>query len=272
MSKYLLSVLVLLVGANLNAQQDKNTSEQSVVLQDSLLKISLHQSRQNMLQLIEQQKGRIQINEPAYSSAINHGFLESIYFNDTGFVFICKDNRKFMVEFEEMIDFKYKVYEVSNVSSGVQEYKMPLGRIILSVAFDKHPLQILRSKFIDMQSIANELHFKFPAFQAHAATSSGIMHDEATLPEEVRKQIVLAETFTRLYEYDKAILANYRIIALSDTVYPDAYFNVAILLAETGRLRSAICNMQKYLLLKPGGKDEKYCREKMEEWTIILNN
>jgi len=62
------------------------------------------------------------------------------------------------------------------------------------------------------------------------------------------------------------------VIDLGQTAYPAAYYNLALLLAQTQRFSKAIYNMKKYLMLVPEAEDARAAQDKIYEWEYNLNN
>jgi tetratricopeptide (TPR) repeat protein len=188
---------------------------------------------------------------------------------------MCNSSQTATIFFNGITDLKFKINTIENsIQSGglVTEHKLSIGNTTLSVKQNNYNiLKAIQQQFIQLQNLLNIDHFGMIAFKQKAIELNGMPNKTATI-EEIRKCIVQAEVQAKLYNYEKAIELNYQIIATHSTAYPSAYFNVAILLAETNKLHSAIFNMQKFLLLNPNTKDEEFGKAKIAEWQIILNN
>ena len=59
-------------------------------------------------------------------------------------------------------------------------------------------------------------------------------------------------------------------IDLGQTAYPAAYYNLALLLAQTQRFSKAIYNMKKYLMLEPEVEDARSAQDKIYLWEAQL--
>ena len=92
------------------------------------------------------------------------------------------------------------------------------------------------------------------------------MEIKPTVTEEQRKYIVQANLFNQKKEYEKAIDLYNKVIDLGQTAYPAAYYNLALLLAQTQRFSKAIYNMKKYLMLVPEAPDARAAQDKIYEW------
>ncbi len=108
--------------------------------------------------------------------------------------------------------------------------------------------------------------FKPVAEQYHA------LQVKPEITEEQRKYIVQANLFNQKKEYDKAISLYNKVIEIEQTAYPAAYYNQALLLAQTQRFREAIYNMKKYLMLVPEAEDARAAQDKIYEWEAELTN
>jgi tetratricopeptide (TPR) repeat protein len=90
------------------------------------------------------------------------------------------------------------------------------------------------------------------------------------MPEEQRRQVVQADALNQQKEYIKAIERYQKAIEINPTSYPGAYFNLALLSAQTKSFRSAIFYMKHYLLLEPSAKDARTAQDKIYEWEFML--
>lgn len=88
--------------------------------------------------------------------------------------------------------------------------------------------------------------------------------------EEQRRYIVQANSLNQQKEYAKAITLFEKAIELNETSYPAAYFNTALLHAQTGNYCKAIATMKKYLILDPEAKDARSAQDKIYEWELLL--
>lgn len=86
--------------------------------------------------------------------------------------------------------------------------------------------------------------------------------------EEQRRILVQANALAQTKEYRKAIERYLAATDLDPVSYPAAYFNLALLYAQTGRFKLAIATMQQYLLLEPGAADARSAQDKIYEWEL----
>jgi tetratricopeptide (TPR) repeat protein len=94
-------------------------------------------------------------------------------------------------------------------------------------------------------------------------------HAQKTKPqitEDQRKYIVQANAATQEKKYDKAIDHYEDVIKISQTSYPTAYYNMALLFAEKKHFQLAILNMKKFLILEPESPDARAAQDKIYEW------
>lgn len=245
----------------------------NTIQQDSILKAALLQAKKQLHQTLLQSKNAIEINQQTDYTVYNLRNPENIYLSANGLQFICSGNKTVSILFSELIDLKLKINTIeSNIQSSgyTTEYKLAIKNSIISVNKDR--LYILKSilqQFLQVQKLVHESYFDMVAFKQKALV---YQTKNSVVSEEIRKYIIQAEAQAKLYNYEKAIQLNYQIIQLNATAYPSAYFNVAILLAETNRLHSAIYNMKKFLLLQPSKEDESLAKNKIADWEIVLNN
>ncbi len=88
--------------------------------------------------------------------------------------------------------------------------------------------------------------------------------------EEQRKLFVQANALAQQKEYGKALTQYEKAIALDRTVYPEAYFNMALLAAQEQRPVTAIFYMRHYLLLRPDATDARSAQDKIYEWEMLF--
>ena len=269
----IIATLFLLKIDQVNAQD--SVAARNFFQQDSLLKNELLQAKKLLYHTLQQNALVIKINQQVSYAFYNYGYLQNVYLSANGLQFMCNSSQTATIFFNGITDLKFKINTIENsIQSGglVTEHKLSIGNTTLSVKQNNYNiLKAIQQQFIQLQNLLNIDHFGMIAFKQKAIEFKGMSNKTATI-EEIRKCIVQAEVQAKLYNYEKAIELNYQIIATHSTAYPSAYFNVAILLAETNKLHSAIYNMQKFLLLNPNTKDEEFGKAKIAEWQIILNN
>lgn len=269
----IIATLFLLKIDQVNAQD--SVAARNFFQQDSLLKNELLQAKKLLYHTLQQNALVIKINQQVSYAFYNYGYLQNVYLSANGLQFMCNSSQTATIFFNGITDLKFKINTIENsIQSGglVTEHKLSIGNTTLSVKQNNYNiLKAIQQQFIQLQNLLNIDHFGMIAFKQKAIELNGMPNKTATI-EEIRKYIVQAEVQAKLYNYEKAIKLNFQIIATHSTAYPSAYFNVAILLAETNKLHSAIFNMQKFLLLNPNTKDEEFGKAKIAEWQIILNN
>jgi|JI7StandDraft_1071085.scaffolds.fasta_scaffold17351_2 tetratricopeptide (TPR) repeat protein len=269
----IIATLFLLKIDQVNAQD--SVAARNFFQQDSLLKNELLQAKKLLYHTLQQNALVIKINQQVSYAFYNYGYLQNVYLSANGLQFMCNSSQTATIFFNGITDLKFKINTIENsIQSGglVTEHKLSIGNTTLSVKQNNYNiLKAIQQQFIQLQNLLNIDHFGMIAFKQKAIELNGMPNKTATI-EEIRKYIVQAEVQAKLYNYEKAIELNFQIIATHSTAYPSAYFNVAILLAETNKLHSAIFNMQKFLLLNPNTKDEEFGKAKIAEWQIILNN
>lgn len=101
-------------------------------------------------------------------------------------------------------------------------------------------------------------------FQSKAAAWHALGAKPA-LPEEARKQRVLAENAVQEKDFDAAIKyyeAGLRIFPM----WPEAYFNAALVSGELGDYSNALMYIRRYLTLTPDAPDAQAARDKSYVW------
>ena len=268
-------VCVLSLYSNNYVQAQENITSFNLIQKDAVLKDDLELSKNQLCQTLMQNLYNLEIDQHIDNAFYNLGTAISVGLLSNGFRFTCPNSKIAEIHFADITDYKFKIIAIENniqSSVGVTEYKLEIGNTILSVKSDRqYILKIITKQFINLQKLWNDLFFKINLFEQAAMLSNSIQA-KPNLTEEQRRCIIQAEAFTKLYNYKKAIDLNYQLIAIHPTAYPNVYLNIAILLAETNRLNSAIYNMKKFLLLNPSTEDAQFAKRKIEEWEIIMNN
>ncbi len=270
-----LAFLILLVHFQTIISAQEHVDKINFTQKDSILKIDLQLAKKQLYQLLLQNLSTIEINQQNYSNTFNLGSPINVYLSNNGLMFACLNNNSAEIKFSEIIDYPFKIYVIENniQNSGITtEYKLKIGSIILSVKNNQlFILKKITNQFKQLQKYYNDFYFKINEFEQQVFFENSKQYNTA-ITEDVRKCIIQAEAFTKLYNYQKAIEINYELISIQPTAYPNVYLNFAILLAETNKLNSAIYNMKKFLLLTPTKEDEQFAKTKISEWEIILNN
>ncbi len=109
---------------------------------------------------------------------------------------------------------------------------------------------------------------KLAAFEKKAVLYRSL-RTKPEMGEEQRKLIVQANAFNQQKNYDKAIDLYQKAAEVDQVSYPPAYFNLALLSAQTQRFKAAIRYMKQYLLLVPDAKDARSAQDKIYEWEAM---
>jgi len=91
-----------------------------------------------------------------------------------------------------------------------------------------------------------------------------------TLPEAARRFYVQAQTLTENKNYDKALDAYNRLIAVAPW-YPETWFNAAMIRVEKKEYPKAIANMKKYIQLAPDAPDARTAQDYIYKWEVLMN-
>jgi len=124
--------------------------------------------------------------------------------------------------------------------------------------------QIDRTK--DSIRVADNIQFSIQAAKYRT------MPEKPIITEEQRKYIVQANAMNEKKEYGKAIELYNKALEINPVAYPGAYYNLALLCAQTKEFQQAIYNMKKYLLLVPNAPDARAAQDKIYEWEAELKN
>jgi len=266
--------MMLMSGFSAVHAQDTNALNM-VAKKDSLLKDDLERTKRELYQQLLQNIQWFEINQDMGNVSYNLGYPLNIELSDHVLRFICPNNSVIEIRFYEMTDYKLKIFTTnSNIQNGmsVTEYKLKIGSSIISVRNERQfILKSIAGYLLKIQKLTNDLGFNVNAFDQMAAAYKASTVKPA-ISEEQRKNIIQAEAYAKLYQYEKAIGLLRRVISIHPTADPNAYLDIAILFAETNRLYSAVYNMKKFLLLNPGSSDEQYAKGRISEWEIMLNN
>lgn len=179
------------------------------------------------------------------------------------------------VNFTYLIDNRIKLLRAeSRAANGAIniESHLKIGGLTLAMnwAYNSTITSIMNDmKFIQIK--LQNTYFDMAQFEYKAIKYRSLI-EKPTISEEQRKYIVQANTFTQLLDYFKAIELYLKVIKLNETNYPDAYLNLALLSAQTGKFYAAIANMKKYLLLEPTAANVKKEQDKIKDWEVMLQN
>jgi tetratricopeptide (TPR) repeat protein len=98
-----------------------------------------------------------------------------------------------------------------------------------------------------------------------AASDWRVLTVKPELPEEARKQRVLAESYLREKDFNGAI-QHYELGVKACSTWPEGWFNLALLYGETGEFALAADRMKHYLELMPNSPDAPAARDKIVIW------
>ena len=102
------------------------------------------------------------------------------------------------------------------------------------------------------------------AFRAQAAAWRALAV-KPELPEEARKQRLLAESYLREKDF-KGSIEHYELGVKAAPTWPEGWFNLALLYGETGEYALAADRMKHYLELLPNSPDAAAARDKIVIW------
>jgi len=88
--------------------------------------------------------------------------------------------------------------------------------------------------------------------------------------EEQRKYIVQANASNEAKEYTNALLLYRKVLDVNKFAYPEAYFNMALILSHLEFYYQATYAMKAYLILVPQAEDARKAQDKIYEWELNI--
>jgi tetratricopeptide (TPR) repeat protein len=134
----------------------------------------------------------------------------------------------------------------------------------LLVPYDKQLLSFNQARSADSIRIADSIQFSI------SATKYRELQEKPAVTEEQRKYIVQANSMNERKDYTNAIQLLRKVIQINPISYPAAYYNLALISAQTRDYQYAIHNMEKYLLLVPDAPDARAAQDKIYEWEFEI--
>jgi tetratricopeptide (TPR) repeat protein len=125
--------------------------------------------------------------------------------------------------------------------------------------------------FIKKQTITESNNTELARFSSVIAKYKELV-TKPPISEEQRKYIVQANAAAQKKDYNQAIAYYQQLLQVSETSYPEAYFNLALLYGQEILFDYAVLNMKKYLLLKPDATDARAAQDKIYEWEATIAN
>lgn len=259
-----------------NAQENKHlTNSKSQTKEEQLVNTKKH-----LAELLKQQTGliRLMTGNNDYNTVYNLGYPKEILVFDDRIEFIYTDNKNVITQtiklyYSYILEEKIKVKVItSNSDNGSQitENHLKLGNVSIVMTMENAAImKLLANDLTIIQNKLNEERFKMEEFEKIAAEYC-TFKVASTITEEQRKYIIQANSFALIMQYDNAINQYVKVLALDQTSYPEAYYNLALLLAQTNRYYAAINFMKKYLLLISNAADAQNAKNKIKDWEIML--
>lgn len=180
-----------------------------------------------------------------------------------------------IIYFSDILEYRIKTQSIksrTDYGALITEIHLKLGIVSIVMNLENNNTMELMSDLLNfIKTTLNEERFNMAKFESIAAQYQSLK-EKPSISEEQRKYIVQANAFTRLLQYDKAIILYHKAIELNPISYPEAYLNMALLSGQTNRFYAAIDFMKKFLLLEPEISDVKMAQEKIKDWEIKINN
>jgi len=163
---------------------------------------------------------------------------------------------------------KYTMY-VIQTNGNTWNYGITL-RGFVSFYF-KNPIEMQRmaDNFLLLQQSVKQLSAERLADFKEKAAQYRALAVKPAISEEQRKFVVQANALNQLKDYSAAIKLYRKAIEVDPVSYPAAYFNLALISAQTKRYDKAIDSMKKYLLLVPEAQDARSAQDKVYEWEAL---
>ncbi|RJR32794.1 MAG: hypothetical protein C4576_29375 [Desulfobacteraceae bacterium] len=168
----------------------------------------------------------------------------------------------FSIFFEEMVGFPIKLNET--------QIELP-NRV--TITFPRNETGKAQKAadllFFIQQNIAIHNQEKLAEFEKKAIEYRAL-RVKPPIPEEQRRYIVQANALNERKDYAGAIDMYIKAVEVDPVSYPAAYFNLALLSAQTHRFKLAIAYMKQYLLLEPEAQDARSGQDKIYEWELMI--
>jgi tetratricopeptide (TPR) repeat protein len=185
---------------------------------------------------------------------------ESVKIVDNNVILLFK-KRSFFVSLLEIIKPNNEI-----VFYGAQGVTITPGGVFFGVFFGTL-LIVDISQITELNQLLNKYrsHYYWGDFDKIAKDYHSLAI-KPTITEEQRKYIVQANSMNEKKDYLNAIKLYNTLIEKNPIAYPAAYYNLALISAQTGNYLYAIVNMKKYLLLVPESEDARAAQDKIYEW------
>ena len=113
----------------------------------------------------------------------------------------------------------------------------------------------------------NEKEEKKLANLKEESTKIGVSKE---INEAQRRYIVQANALNDTKDYSNALIMYQKAIEVNKISYPNAYFNMALIYAESNQYYQAIFAMKQYLILVPDAEDARKAQDKIYEWELNI--
>lgn len=276
-----LFIVIVLFNVELSCAQENSISKNTTVNSNKNL-LETNKAKDHLSNLLVQNTSVIKllVGNNNYSSVTTLGNPTEIKTYEDHIEFIFKDNKAIVLHTINLFyaDILEEIIKSKNVTSNkddgstVTEHHLKLGNISLVTTLENSFLmKLLINDFTVIQKKLNEERFMMDVFRKMAAEYHSLKEKPA-ISEEQRKYIVQANAFAKIMEYDEAISYYIKVLNSNGLSFPEAYFNLALLLGQTNRYNAAISFMNKYLLLVPNSSDASTAKNKIKDWEIMLQH
>lgn len=205
----------------------------------------------------------------------NHWFVPEIVnvFDDRFVLSFKQPMNPIVFYFYDLQKYKIEVIRIRNADNS-WGFELRLGTLVISVSKDKlKGWEIADYLYFFQQQQPNSKPFssQLILFESVAAQYRSLEIKPAIV-EEQRKYIVQANIANEEKKYGAAIELYEKAMEVNEISYPQAYYNMALIAAESKNYTYAIFNMKKYLMLVPDAEDARKARDKIYEWEYKIGN
>jgi tetratricopeptide (TPR) repeat protein len=162
---------------------------------------------------------------------------------------------------------KYKKYEIDHRGEKNLDYRYKENK-----NFDEYMVGLLYNHFLALKENVKRSQINSDSILINFGKEFNKNNSPITISEEQRKFIVQANSANNEKDYTKALELYEKALKISPYAYPEAYFNMALISAQTENYNYAIFNMKKYLILVPDAPDVRTAQDKIYEWEMKIEN
>jgi hypothetical protein len=196
-----------------------------------------------------------------------YGKLKNKLFNLTDSIYLqkakLKNSEKKIIFYISYKNTKFTYASFASIESGTYNYNKNYCEYNnKNISSFYASFYMLKSKF----DPSEKSDFKLSKFKDEFLTAGS----PKGINEEQRKYIVQANAANENKDYENAVLLYRKVLDINKFTYPDAYFNIALILANVEHYYQAVYSMKIYLILNPDGEDSRKAQDKIYEWELNI--